>query len=376
MIVYGKEAIQRLPKEVLKLGNKAFVVLGKDPSRHASLLNLLEDSGIKLAIGQVKQEPEVQDILSLTEAIKLFNPDVVIGLGGGSVIDASKAGAALTTNPGNLFDYLEIIGKGEKLIEKPKPLFAIPTTAGTGSEATKNAVIKSAEKKRKVSLRDDSLLPRIVFIDPSLTLSLPRKVTASSGADALTQLIESYLSIYASPMTDIYCLAGLNRIKTSLLTAYLEPHNYQAREETALASYFSGIALANAKLGSVHGIAGPMGGLIDAAHGDICGSLLLSALQKNISILQGNPSLNSLALQKYQNLAKLLTSDQTASLNDLIEWVKKLIEKLEIPSLSELNFSKTFITDLSRDSLHSSSMKGNPIQLSEKDVASIIENAL
>ena len=200
--------------------------------------------------------------------------DLVIAFGGGSAIDAGKAIAALLANGGELTDYLEVIGKGQPLRHPSVPFIAVPTTAGTGSEVTRNAVLASAEHQVKVSMRSPLMLPRLAVVDPELTLELPPAVTASTGLDALTQLIEPYVSIRANPLTDGFCLEGLRRVSRSLRRAYHAGRDITAREDMSLASLLGGLALANAGLGVVHGFAAPVGGMFHAPHGAICAALL------------------------------------------------------------------------------------------------------
>ena len=208
--------------------------------------------------------------------------DTVIGFGGGAALDAAKAIAILMTNPGDVTDYLEIIGRGKTLTEPPVPCIAIPTTAGTGSEVTRNSVIASREERVKVSLRSPLMLPKVVVVDPELTYDLPPAITASTGVDALTQLIEPFVCSRANPLTDGLCQEGIERVARSLRRAFESagrgeaPADAAAREDMAVASLFGGLALANAGLGAVHGLAAPLGGMIGAPHGAVCAALLPS----------------------------------------------------------------------------------------------------
>lgn len=211
---------------------------------------------------------------------------MVIGLGGGSVLDAGKAIAALVTNLGNVFDYLEVIGKGQPLVNAPLPFIAIPTTAGTGTEVTRNAVLGSPAHGVKVSLRSPMMLPSLAIVDPELTYGLPPEITASSGLDALTQLIEPFVSVKANPMTDAICREGIRHAAKSLRTVYHNGADASAREGMSLASLFGGLALANAALGAVHGFAGPLGGMLNAPHGAICAKLLPLVMEVNIKVLR------------------------------------------------------------------------------------------
>ena len=194
--------------------------------------------------------------------------------------------AALLTNEGDLSDYLEVVGKGRPLQNPAAPCIAVPTTAGTGAEVTYNAVLGVPDQHVKVSMRSPLMLPRWAIVDPLLTHSMPPELTASTGLDALTQLIEAFVSNKANPLTDGVCREGLQRAGRSLRRAFEDGSDAEAREDMSLASLFSGMALANAKLGAVHGFAGPLGGMTDAPHGVICGKLLPYVMQANVRALQ------------------------------------------------------------------------------------------
>ena len=230
---------------------------------------------------------------------------MVVGIGGGSVIDTAKAIAALVSNSGEPLDYLEVIGKGCALERAPVAFIALPTTAGTGSEVTRNAVLGSPEHGVKASLRSPMMLPRLSVIDPELTVELPPALTASTGLDALTQLIEPYVSSRANAMTDLYCLEGMRRVSRSLRRAFVDGGDKEARTDMAFASLLGGLALANAGLGVVHGFAAPMGGMFDAPHGAVCAALLPHGVAANIRALRSRGA-NGDALRRYAEVAAIL----------------------------------------------------------------------
>ncbi len=248
----------------------------------------------------------------------LHEADLVVGMGGGSVIDAAKAIAALLTNPGDPLDYLEVIGRGLPLANACAPMMAIPTTAGTGAEVTRNAVLASPAHRVKVSLRSASMLPDVAIVDPELTLSMPPAVTAATGLDALTQCLEPFVSHLATPLTDGFCREGLARAARSLRRAYHHGSDVAARRDMALASLCGGLALANAKLGAVHGFAGPIGGMFDAPHGAVCARLLPLVMTANVRALEER-SPNSPALVRYAEVAKIVTGDADASIADGVD---------------------------------------------------------
>ncbi|NQU43994.1 iron-containing alcohol dehydrogenase, partial [bacterium] len=265
-IIFGSGQSRQVPDLAAGLGKAALVVTGRDASRAKDLLDCLSEAGLQPVVFQVPGEPTTDLALEGAELARRQGCDVVIGFGGGSVIDAGKAIAALATNPGDILDYLEVIGCGQPLLMIPAPYIAVPTTAGTGAEVTRNAVLGSPVHRVKVSMRSPHMLPKIAVVDPALTASMSAELTASTGLDALTQLLEVFVCNQPNPLTDAVCREGLGRAARSLRRA-CERGDAAAREDMALASLFGGLALANAKLGAVHGFAGPVGGMFPAPHG-------------------------------------------------------------------------------------------------------------
>jgi alcohol dehydrogenase class IV len=299
----------------------------------------------------------------------------VIAFGGGSAIDAGKAIAALLTNDGELGDYLEVIGKGQPLRHPSVPFIAVPTTAGTGSEVTRNAVLTSTEHRIKVSLRSPLMLARLAVVDPELTLELPPALTASTGLDALTQLIEPYVSIRANPMTDGFCLEGLRRVSGSLRRAYHCGSEMAAREHMSLASLLGGLALANAGLGVVHGFASVLGGMFDAPHGAICAALLPHGMAINIRASRARAPEGE-TLRRYETVARLLTGKPDAVPEDGVEWVRHLCRELQIPPLSSYGIQDRDVPALVEEASRASSTKGNSIALTMDELREVITCAL
>jgi len=301
--------------------------------------------------------------------------DSVVALGGGSAIDAGKAIAALLTNPGDPLDYLEVIGGGQPLAQTPAPFIAVPTTAGTGSEVTRNAVLGSPEHGVKASLRSVFMLPRLAVIDPELTLSLPRTITASTGLDALTQLIEPYVSVRANAMTDLFCREGIRCAAAALPRAWEDGSALDARTAMAWAALLGGLALANAGLGAVHGFAAAVGGMFAAPHGAICAAILPHAMQVNVEALRSRAP-ESPALRRYEEVAQLLTGDPQATAGDGVGWVAELCRKLEIPPLGAYGVRTEHISGLVEMAARSSSMKGNPLPLTTEELSRIAAQAI
>jgi len=373
-IIFGAGSAKKIADNTLNLGSKPLIVTGKNQDRCKFLLDDFTRKNIKLETFPVNGEPTTGVVTECLNLAKRSKTDVIIGIGGGSAIDTGKAISALITNEGDLFDYLEVIGRGKPIKNPTIPFIAVPTTAGTGTEVTKNAVIKSNEHSVKVSLRSPFMLPDIAILDPVLTYSMPKEVTASTGLDAFTQVIEPYVSIKANMLTDSICKEGIKRISRSLLKAFNNPTDAKAREDMCIGSLFGGIALANAKLGAVHGFAGPMGGMIDAPHGVICGILLPYVIKANIKALEERKP-TSEVFKKYEKVAKIVTKNEKAKPKDLIRWTDELYGKLNMPHLSEVDLKEEQIEELIDKAKKSNSMKGNPIVLNDEELKGIIKDA-
>jgi alcohol dehydrogenase class IV len=323
----------------------------------------------------VAEEPTIDLILQGVHRARAQKCDLVIGIGGGSALDTGKAIAALLTNGGHPLDYLEVIGRGKPLTRPAAPYIAIPTTAGTGAEVTRNAVLGSPDHQVKVSLRSPLMLPRLAIVDPELTYDLPPAITASTGLDALTQVLEPFVSHLANPLTDALCREGLHRAARSLRRAYEHGHDTAARADMALTSLCGGLALANAKLGAVHGFAGPFGGMFSAPHGATCAALLPHVMAVNVQALQTRQP-DSAALIRYTEVAQILTGRETAAARDGVEWVQALCRDLQIPPLSTYGLTEADFPALIEKSARASSMKGNPLELTGAEMAEILSRAL
>ncbi|MEO8127009.1 MAG: iron-containing alcohol dehydrogenase [Bryobacteraceae bacterium] len=361
-ILFGLGMVRELNSASKTLGRRPLLVTG-------SRTSAFEKDRIVL---RITGEPTVDKVREATRFARENQCDHVIGLGGGSVIDAGKAIAALLANGPEPLDYLEVIGKGHTLANPSVPFIAIPTTAGTGAEVTRNAVLSSPEHGVKASLRSPSMLPTVAIVDPELTYSLPLSITASTGVDALTQLIEPYVSIKANPLTDGFCIEGLRCASRSLRVAFTHPGDTQARTEMALASLLSGLALANAGLGAVHGFAAPIGGMFQAPHGAVCAALLPAVTQVNIQAVRGRDD----ALARYETIARILTGRPQATADDLVPWLREACGALEIPPLHSYGITSEHFADLASKAASASSMKGNPVKLTAHELQEILEHAL
>ncbi len=374
-IIFGAGTAEQLPGLAGALGGQALLVTGAQPTRHSQHIDALAKAGLACTVVSAAGEPSLADIEAARTEARQSRCDLVIAIGGGSVIDSGKALAALIPNPGEALDYLEVIGAGKKMSLAPLPCIALPTTAGTGAEVTKNAVLSSPEHGVKVSLRDERMLPDIALVDPRLTHSLPPAASASTGMDALTQLLEPFVSQLANPLTDALCEAGLRRAGRSLRRVVAAPDDAAARADMSLASLLGGLALANAKLGAVHGFAGVLGGLTGAPHGSICAALLPSVMQANLTALAERAA-DSPALGKVERAAQLLLGSPAARAQDLLGWVKETSRLFGIPRLAELGVRRDDFAEIVVKSQAASSMKGNPILLTAQELTTILSAAL
>jgi alcohol dehydrogenase class IV len=373
-IIFENGSFKKVPGLIKNFGSKVLIVTGKNQNLALQLSESLSEINIHSEIFSVHSEPTISDIEQGTKLARKTLCNVVVGIGGGSAVDSAKAIAALVPNQGELTDYLEVIGKGRKLEIEPLPFIAIPTTAGTGAEVTKNAVIKSTDHNVKVSLRSDLMFPKMAVIDPELTLTMPPHLTATTGVDALTHLLETFVSNKSNPFIDMLCREGMRRISASLEQAFNDGNNLEARENMAMASMLGGMALANVKLGAVHGFAGPLGGMYPIPHGAICACLLPAVMEVNIEALKEKKKEKQLL--KFDELAQLLTGNNFAVAENGAVWVKNLVQKLQIPSLSDFQISTEIFPGLIEKAKNASSMKGNPVELDNQQLRKILFKSL
>jgi len=372
-ILFGAGTLAEVAPLARDMGRRALVVTGSKPERATRLLEELASAKLETLTFSVPHEPTTDLVQAATGRAREAGCDLVIGFGGGSVLDAGKAIAALLTNEGDLIDYLEVIGKAKPLQQPAAPAIAIPTTAGTGAEVTRNSVLASPAHQVKVSLRSRFLLPRLAVVDPELTAALPPAITASTGLDALTQLLEPFVSHRANPMTDALCREGLQRLARSLRRAYETP-DVPAREDMALASLCGGLALANAGLGAVHGFAAPLGGQFPAPHGAVCAALLPHVMQVNVRALRARDR-NGTALPRYREISRSLTGNASADETAGVVWVRELCEALHIPGLRAYGVKPEHLAGLVANASQASSMKGNPITLTRDELLEILQRA-
>jgi alcohol dehydrogenase class IV len=373
-IIFGAGTSREAAGLAAEMGRRAFVVTGGSIERAGSILEQLSKQAVECVTFSVPGEPTTAIAKAAVEHARQAESDLVISVGGGSALDTGKVVAAMLTNSGTLEDHLEVVGKGKPLTRSAAGHIAVPTTAGTGAEVTRNSVLGVPEHRVKVSMRSPLMLPRIAVVDPELTYSMPPSVTASTGLDALTQLMEAYVSKQANPLTDGICREGLTRAGRSLLKAYEDGNNLAAREDMSVASLFGGLALANAKLGAVHGLAGPLGGMTGAAHGAICAGLLPHVMESNVKALRSRAA-DSPALARYDEIARLLTGKAAARAGDGVAWVHNLCVALKVQPLSQFGLKEQDFPAVAAKSQKSSSMKGNPIALTDGELMQILKKA-
>ena len=369
-IIFGEGAAASLPELVRALGARPLVVTGASKERAAVLVAALSAETFA-----VPGEPTVELVRQGARRALDAGCDVVVSFGGGSTIDAGKAIAAVTSNGGEPLDFLEVVGNGRAITAAPLPFIAVPTTAGTGSEVTRNAVLGSLEHGMKASMRSPLMLPRIALVDPELTYGLPPVVTAFTGLDALTQLIEPYVSARANPLTDAICVEGIRLASGALRRAFHDGSDREARRDMALASLFGGLALANAGLGVVHGFASPLGGEWNAPHGALCAALLPFGMAANVAALQARLPLHP-ALGRYTIIAQLLTGRRDASAEDGIAWVRGLCAELNVPPLRAWGVREADLTGVVEKAAKASSMKANPVALTGEELLALAAAAL
>ena len=370
---FGWGSRKTLAQHVLSYGRHALLLHSKSVSIINEIIADIEDNNITLEKEILSGEPTDEEIGELAEKYHAAGFDVIIAIGGGSVLDSGKALSALLTNPGELMDYLEVVGKGQPLQNRPCPLIALPTTSGTGTEVTKNAVIKVVDKKVKVSMRNPAMIPAVAIIDPELTVSVPAAVTASTGMDAFIQVLEPFCSRSANRMVDLFCREGIPLAARNLPVAYHQPENKEARTMMAWVSLLGGLSLANAKLGAVHGFAGPIGGMFDIPHGVICACLLPQVFRMNLTKVQDQD--DHALLERFSKIAAWVMNEDHPDVKQAIEWFIGLNEELEIPKLKQLGIEEKDHDAIISKALVSSSMKGNPVSLDANDLREILLNS-
>ena len=390
-IVFGRGTVSRLPDVVRPLGKKALVVF--NGSTQPRVVGLLVSAGIGCVSKRQRGEPKVDDVADGVELARSENCDVLVGLGGGSAVDTAKAVAGVLSNGGEVLDYMEVIGRGRPLAGPAVPWVAVPTTAGTGAEVTRNAVLGDPARRFKASLRSELLLPRVALVDPELGVDGPPAVTAASWMDALCQLVESFTSLNANPVTDALAAKGIELAASSLRRAYADGADLAAREDMALAALMSGITLTNAGLGAVHGFAAPLGAAFPVPHGVVCAALLPHVMAANIAALRAQPgafdapeSHAYVTLAKYAGIGTILVGPESehpaigATLAEAVDLgvsaIAAMVADLRIPPLRDFGVTPAGIPEMVALARKSRSMPYNPVVLSDDALAEALARAI
>jgi alcohol dehydrogenase class IV len=373
-IIFGNGKIVQLGDLGKECGTRPFILTGSGKSDPEKIFNLIRNIPQDFTEWKVTGEPTIADIENAVALARREKCDYVIGYGGGSVLDSGKAVAIMLTNPGEILDYLEGVGRNQPLTRPAVPCVAIPTTAGTGSEVTRNAVLTVPEKHVKVSMRSPLMLPRIALVDPLLTCTLPADVTAYTGMDALTQVLEPFVSIKSNELTDMLCREGIRRAARSLKHAFVDGNDPQAREDMSFTSLLGGLSLANAGLGMVHGFAGVIGGMFNAHHGAICASLLPAVMEINVNALKEREP-DSPKIARYDEIARIFSMEGLPKISIAWTYLQELSEDLKIPRLREMGIAKNDFEAIIAASQKASSTKGNPIVLTTWELRRILDMA-
>ncbi|MDQ1899828.1 iron-containing alcohol dehydrogenase [Paracoccus sp. WLY502] len=369
-ILFGRGQAAHAAGRVAGLGRRVLLVHGRSPDRAAWLADALRAQGCEVTTFAVPREPDTDLVAQGIQAAQ--GAQVVVALGGGAVIDAGKAIAALVPATRPMLDHLEVVGQGLPLDHAPLPFVAIPTTAGTGAEVTRNAVIGVPEHRRKVSLRDTRMLPRLAIVDPALTDGCPRAVTLASGLDAITQVIEPFVCTRANPLTDALCRDAIPR-GLAAIRRLMEAEDQEARDDMAWVSLCGGLALANAGLGAVHGLAGPLGGLTGAPHGAVCGALLPHVLMAN-----RHAARDPAAVERLDQVARWIGAAFDTPFASMPEATRALADwshRSGLPALTALGIGPEAQAAAAAAAASSSSMKANPVVLTENQLRRIMEEA-
>jgi alcohol dehydrogenase class IV len=372
---FGAGRVSEVPAALAALGaSRVLVITGRTTSRADAIRATLTEADIVSVLFGVATEPSIERVRAAMELISETGCDAVLGFGGGSALDVAKAAAVLATSGTDPLEHLEVIGAGRPIERPGLPCIAVPTTAGTGSEVTRNSVLSGGGVK--ASLRSPLLLPKIAVVDPDLLVGVPPPTIAASGMDALSQLIEPLLSSRANPFTDALARDGIRRSARSLQRAYQDGmEDAGVREDLALASLFGGMCLANSGLGAVHGIAAAAGARLSAPHGAVCAAVLAAAMAVNLRALRDRAP-DHPALRRMAEVASLLTGQPEATPEDAIAWLQELTAALSIPGLASYQLSEDQIPVVATDAQKASSMRGNPIELSGEEVSEILTRSL
>ncbi|KPM01869.1 iron-containing alcohol dehydrogenase [Vibrio splendidus] len=369
-IIFGDGALPASLSLFNQYGYSVLLVTGNTLERTSLVTDYLDAQSMRYQHIAVSGEPNIKMVEEAATSARRFKPDMVVAMGGGSAIDMGKALAAVLPNQGNLYDYVEVVGRNVPLKTKPLPFIAIPTTASTGAEVTKNAVLKSGQDQVKISLRSPDMLADVAIVDPALTHGTNPHLSGRGAMDAFTHLMEAYVCGEPNPLTDMICEEGLRKLSCSVIQAciYDEP---QARSDLAFASMLGGMAITNAKLGAAHGLASALGGKISAPHSVITARLAPFVMLENIAVAKEQQRNDILA--RYQRIAQIVTGNVEAKEEEAIAWLSEVLDTLKLPSLLEFGVCEAQFDEVSADALKSVAIKGNPLPLNQERLVHILK---
>ncbi|RJX64840.1 iron-containing alcohol dehydrogenase [Vibrio sinensis] len=369
-IIFGEGALQSSLSVMNQFGYSVLLVTGQNMQRSSPIINYLQQHNMRYQHIAISGEPNITMIEESALGGRKFQPDMVVAMGGGSVIDMGKALAAIIPNQGDVYDYVEVVGRNVPLKTKPLPFIAIPTTASTGSEVTRNAVLRSGQDQVKVSLRSPDMLADVAIVDPTLTYGTDRYTSGRGAMDAFTHLMEAYVCGEPNPITDMICEEGLRRLSRSVISGCLED-DFDARSDLSFAAMLGGMAITNAKLGAAHGLAAALGGKLDAPHSVITARLAPHVMMENIRVAKEADRED--VLNRYTQIAKILTGRSNAHRNDGVLWVNMMLEKLALPNLSDFGVCMTSFDLVAEDAMKSVAIKGNPLPLTKERLMYVLE---
>ncbi|USD42178.1 iron-containing alcohol dehydrogenase [Vibrio sp. SCSIO 43135] len=369
-IIFGEGALQSSLSTLNQYGYSVLLVTGQDPSRSEIVVNYLKSQSMRYQHVAVSGEPNITMIEETAVVGRRFKPDMVVSIGGGSVIDMGKALAAIIPNQGDVYDYVEVVGRNVPLKTKPLPFIAIPTTASTGSEVTRNAVLRSGQDKVKVSLRSPDMLADVAIVDPTLTYGTDLYTSGRGAMDAFTHLMEAYVCGEPNPLTDMVCEEGLRRLSGSILAGCLQD-DHRSRADLSFAAMLGGMAITNAKLGAAHGLASALGGKLNAPHSVITAQLAPHVMRENIAAAK-QAGRNDV-IYRYSKIAQLVTGRTNVHVDDGVLWVQMMLDRLKLPLLNEFGVCSTSFEQVADDALMSIAIKGNPLPLTKARLVHILE---
>jgi alcohol dehydrogenase class IV len=369
-VVFGEGALNSSLSIINQYGYSVLLVTGKKMDRAQPIIAYLNSQKMRYQHVSISGEPNITMIEETAVVGRRFKPDMVVAIGGGSAIDMGKALAAIIPNQGDVYDYVEVVGRSVPLKSKPLPFIAIPSTASTGSEVTNKAVLRSGQDKVKVSLRSPDILPDVAIVDPTLTYDTSATISSRGALETFTHLMESYVCGEPNPLTDMVCEEGLRRLSSAIVPG-CKNNDYNARADLSFSAMLGGMAISNAKLGAAHGLASSLGGKLEAPHSVITARLAPFVMEENIKAAQ-EMGRNDI-LNRYRTIAKIITQNTNADYLDGVAWVQMMLERLALPNLGEFGICKMSFSRVAQDALQSVSIKGNPLPLNEERLIFILK---